>query len=82
LDHLHAIDGKIGEAQYKDSAIEYVAELNNQQVLSWIKDGTIKYCNGEYDWSSLDEVNGMAPKSIQFMSLTLLKDFLPGVLHT
>jgi len=78
LDHLNPLNGKILAAQYEDGAVEYVAELDDPQVLGWIRDGTIKHCSVEYDWSSLDKVNGIAPRGIQFMGLALLKDFLPG----
>jgi len=78
LDHLNQLNGKILAAQYEDGAVEYVAELDDPQVLGWIRDGTIKHCSVEYDWSSLDKVNGIAPRGIQFTGLALLKDFLPG----
>jgi len=79
LDHIFPLNGKIIAAEYEDGAIEYVAELNDQQVLSWIRDGTIKHCSVEYDWGSLVRLNGdVAPKDITFQGLALLKDFMPG----
>jgi len=78
LDHLQPLNGKVLAAQYEDGAVEYVAELNDEQVLNWVKDGTVKHCSVEYDWESLVKVNGVAPHNIAFSGLALLKDFLPG----
>jgi len=78
LDHMYPVDGKVLGAEYEDGAIEYVAELNDVRVLDWVRDGTIKHCSVEYDWSSLVKVNGVAPKGLQFTGLALLKNFQPG----
>jgi len=77
LDHVQPIEGKVVAAQYEDGAIEYVAELNDEQVLNWIKDGAIRHCSIDYN-ANMEEVNGHAPRGIQFNHLALLKDFLPG----
>jgi len=78
LDHLYPINGKIVATKYEDGAIEYLAELADEHVLRWIKDGTIKHCSVEYDWNSLTKVDGVAPRGIRFTGLALLKDFEPG----
>ena len=78
LDHIIPIDGKVLAAEYEDGAIEYVAELNDERVLDWIRSGVIEQCSVEYDWRSLQKVNGVAPKGITFTGLALLKDFEPG----
>jgi len=78
LDHMYPLDGRVLATGYEDGAIEYVAELNDERVLEWIRDGTIKHCSVEYDWSSLAKVNGVAPQGIQFTGLALLKNFEPG----
>ena len=78
LDHACLLDGRVLDAKYVDGAVEYVAELNNEEVLDWIRRGVIKNCSVEYDWGSLEEVNGAAPRNIQFTGLALLKDFEPG----
>jgi len=78
LNHLYPIDGRVLSAEYEDGAIEYVAELNDEHILNSIRDGKIKHCSVEYDWRSLDKVNGLAPRGIQFVGLALLKDFEPG----
>ena len=78
LDHLYPIDGAVAGAEYEDGAIEYVAELNDEKILDWIRDGVIKHCSVEYDWSSLEKFNGVAPRGIRFTGLALLKNFEPG----
>ncbi|MFQ6094700.1 MAG: hypothetical protein ACE5NN_01015 [Candidatus Bathyarchaeia archaeon] len=78
LDHLYPIDGVVLGAEYEDGAIEYVAELNDEKILSWIRNGVIEHCSVEYDWSSLEKVDGVAPRGIRFTGLALLKDFEPG----
>ena len=78
LDHLYPIDGKVLSAEYEDGAIEYVAELGDDLILGWVKDGKIRHCSVEYDWSNLTRLNGVAPKGLQFTGLALLKNFQPG----
>ena len=78
LDHLYPVDGRVLEASYEDGALKYVAELNDERVLDWIRSGVIERCSVEYDWRSLQKVNGVAPKGITFTGLALLKDFEPG----
>ncbi len=78
LDHMYILDGKILSGEYEDGAVEYVAELKDERVLEWIKDGTIRHCSVEYDWGSLEKVDGVAPRGIRFTGLSLLKDFEPG----
>jgi len=78
LDHLYPIDGRVLGAEYEDGAIEYFAEVHDERILEWVRDGTIKHCSVEYEWSSLERVNGVAPRGIQFTGLALLKNFEPG----
>jgi len=78
LDHLHPLDGEVLEARYVDGAVEYLAELNDERVLGWIKDGTIRHCSVEYEWDNLERVNGVAPRGITFTGLALLKNYEPG----
>jgi len=77
LDHVQPVDGKVLAAQYEEGAIEYVAELNDEQVLNWIRDGAVKHCSIDY-YANMEQVNGFAPRGIQFNHLALLKDFAPG----
>jgi len=76
LDHGRYINGKVLSAAYEDGAIEYIAELNDQDILSKIRDGKIKHCSVEFEWDSLKNVNGVAPLGINFVGLSLLS---PGV---
>lgn len=78
LDHIHPLDGEVLHARYVDGAVEYIARLDDPQVLSWVKDGTIKHCSVEYVWDSLERVNGVAPRGITFTGLALLKEYEPG----
>jgi len=79
LDHSVLLDGKVTGAQYEDGAIEYVAQLNDPRILDLIKTGDIKHCSVEFEWESLENLNGgVAPKGINFTGLSLLKNFAPG----
>jgi hypothetical protein len=78
LDHEQPLSGKVLDAWYTNGAVEYIAELNDPQVLSWIKDGTIRNCSVEYEWDDLEQVDGIAPRGITFTGLALLKEYEPG----
>lgn len=78
LDHIMLINGQVTGAQYEDGAIEYVARVNDQKILDLIKNRAIKHCSVEFEWKSLEHVNGVAPKGINFTGLSLLKNFAPG----
>ena len=76
LDHGRYINGEILSAAYEDGAIEYLARVDDPQVLDAIRRGEIKHCSVEYGWHSLDRVDGVAPRDISFVGLSLLS---PGV---
>jgi len=78
LDHYKPIHGKILGAEYEDGAIEYVAQLNDPTTMRQIVGGEIKHCSVEFEWKSLENVDGVAPRGIVFTGLSLLKDFEPG----
>jgi len=78
LDHHRPLQGEILTAEYKDGAIEYVAKLADQEVLDKIRRGKIKHCSVEFEWGSLERVNGVSPKNITFTGLSLLENFEPG----
>lgn len=78
LDHVYLLDGKVLDASYEDGAIKYVAELNEPDVLEKIKNGRIKHVSIECDWGSLERVNGVAPRNIEFTGLSLLERLAPG----
>jgi len=78
LDHYKPIRGKVLGAEYEDGAVEYVAELNDPDIMRQIVDGEIKHCSVEFEWKSLEQVNGVAPRGINFTGLSLLRSFEPG----
>ncbi|MBS7614903.1 hypothetical protein KEJ18_04145 [Candidatus Bathyarchaeota archaeon] len=78
LDHEQPLDGEVIIAWYDNGALEFLAEINDQKVLRWIRDGTIRHCNVEYNWDKLERVNGVAPRGIMFTGLSLLKNYEPG----
>ncbi|MDH5690060.1 MAG: hypothetical protein OEY81_01345, partial [Candidatus Bathyarchaeota archaeon] len=78
LDHSMLINGEVTGAEYEDGAIEYVAKVGDPRILDLIKSGVIKHCSVEFEWKSLEHVNGVAPRGITFTGLSLLKNFAPG----
>jgi hypothetical protein len=49
LDHCQVLDGKVLGADYEDGSIEYVAQLNDSNVMELVKDGSIKHCSVEFE---------------------------------
>ena len=82
LDHYKPIQGKVLGAEYEDGAIEYVAQLDDPAITKQIADGTIKHCSVEFEWKTLEKLNGVAPRGIKFTGLSLLKDYSPGDTQT
>jgi len=78
LDHNIPIKGKVLGAEYEDGAIEYIAQLDDPTITRQIADGTIKHCSVEFEWKTLEKLNGHVPRGITFTGLSLLKDFSPG----
>jgi hypothetical protein len=78
LDHNNPINGKVLGAEYENGAIEYVAQLDDPTITRQIADGTIKHCSVEFEWKTLEKLNGVAPRNITFTGLSLLRDFPPG----
>jgi len=78
LDHQRLLDGKVIDARYEDGAIKYVAELNDSEILEKIRSGGIKHVSVEYDWRSLERLDGVAPRGIEFLGLSLLEKYEPG----
>ena len=78
LDHYKPIRGKVLGAEYEDGAIEYAAQLSDPHIMRQIVGGDIKHCSVEFEWKSLENVDGVAPRGIVFTGLSLLKDFEPG----
>ena len=78
LDHYKPVRGKVLGAEYEDDAIEYVAQLDDPEVMELIKSGAIKHVSVEFEWKSLEQVNGIAPRGLNFTGLSLLRSFEPG----
>jgi len=78
LDHWKPLYGKVLGARYEDGALEYVAELNDEDVLRMIRDGQIKHASIQFEWKILEQVDGVAPRGLNFQHLSLLKDMPPG----
>ncbi|MCW4016821.1 MAG: hypothetical protein NWF06_10660 [Candidatus Bathyarchaeota archaeon] len=78
LDHKTPINGRVLGAEYEDGAIEYVAQLDDPDITKQIEDGTIQHCSVEFEWKTLEKLNGHAPRGIKFTGLSLLKDYQPG----
>jgi len=78
LDHHRPLQGEVLNAEYNDGAIEYVAKLADREVLDKIGQGKIKHCSVEFEWGSLERVNGFSPRNITFTGLSLLENFEPG----
>jgi hypothetical protein len=78
LDHWRRLEGEVLGAHYEDGAIEYVADLRDEEVLQMIRDGQIKHASVQFEWRTLENVNGVAPRGITFEHLSLLKDMQPG----
>jgi len=78
LDHWRPLNGKVLGARYEDGALEYVAELNDPDILQMIRDGQIKYASIQFEWKILENVDGLAPRGINYQHLSLLKDMQPG----
>jgi len=78
LDHSQPLRGSVVDAEYEDGAIEFVAQLDDPEVLDMIRQGEIKHCSVEFEWKTLEKMNGVAPRGIHFTGLSLLKSFEPG----
>jgi len=78
LDHWRPLKGKVLGARYEDGVLEYVAELNDEDLLQMIRDGQIKHASVQFEWKILEQVDGVAPRGLNFQHLSLLKDMQPG----
>jgi len=78
LDHWRPLNGKVLGARYEDGALEYVAELNDPDILQKIRDGKIKHASVQFEWKILEQVDGVAPRGLNFQHLSLLKEMQPG----
>jgi hypothetical protein len=79
VDHLSLLPepNRITRAWWENDAINYEGEVDDTTA-EMIRKGEIKGVSVEYDWDILQNVNGVAPKGIEFTSLHFLKNFEPG----
>ena len=79
IDHLSLLPqpNQITRAWWENDAINYEGEVDDTTA-EMIRKGEIKGVSVEYDWDILQNVNGVAPKGIEFTSLHFLKNFEPG----
>jgi len=78
LDHERVLDGEVLAARYEDGRVEYVARLDDSEIVEKVKNHEIKHCSVEYKWDMLQRVNGVAPRGIEFIGLSLLERYEPG----
>jgi len=78
LDHVRPLNGSVLGAYYEDGALEYIARVEDEDVLRMIHDGQIKHASVQFEWKTLENVNGVAPRGINYQHLSLLKDLPPG----
>lgn len=78
LDHFFPLRGGVLGAEYNDGAIEYVAKLDDPEIVDKIKNGRIQHCSVEFEWKSLEQIDGIAPRGLNFTGLSLLESFEPG----
>jgi len=78
LDHWKPLKGSVLGAHYEDGALEGIADLEDEDVLQMIRDGQIKYGSVQFRWKTLENVNGVAPRGINYEHFSLLKDLEPG----
>lgn len=79
LDHAFAIGepALVLAAKYTDGELQYVGQVDDYWQ-EQIKSGAIKHVSPGFDWSILEKVDGIAPRGINFLELSLLKNLKPG----
>jgi hypothetical protein len=79
IDHLSLLPqpNQITRAWWENDAINYEGQVDDTTA-EMIRKGEIKGVSVEYDWDILQNVNGVAPKGIEFTSLHFLKNFEAG----
>jgi len=81
LDHWYEFPGsRVLAAKYEDGALEYVADPGREaeRIFDMIRRGDSKHVSIQFDWKILEQVNGLAPRGINYQHLSLLKDMIPG----
>ncbi len=64
-------------SEYEDGAVEGLAYAPDD-IVQKIRDGKIEHCSVEFNWRTLENVNGAAPKGIIFTRLDFLEKYEPG----
>lgn len=79
LDHLYLLSApnRVTRAWWENDAINFEGEVDDS-VKQMIEKGEIKGVSVEYDWDILQNMNGVAPRGMEFTSLHFLKHFQPG----
>jgi hypothetical protein len=79
VDHLYLLSepNRVTRAWWENDAIHFEGEVDDN-VRRMIENGEIKGVSVEYDWDILQNMNGVAPKGLEFTSLHFLKHFQPG----
>lgn len=81
LDHWYQLpQSKVLAAKYNDGALEYVADpgVEADRIFDLIRKGDIEHTSIQFEWKILEQVNGIAPRGINYQHLSLLKDVPPG----
>jgi len=78
LDHEKSIPGIVIEAAFEDSWVEFLARVDDPEVLQKIREGVIKHCSVEMTFQQLEKVNGMAPRGLEFKALSFIEKMQPG----
>lgn len=85
LDHIAVLPepNRVTKAWWDSDAgaIKFEGEVS-KEIADKIRDGRIKHVSVDYDWRVLEKVNGVAPREITFLGLSLLEKFQPGDPHT
>jgi len=79
IDHCIVLDppNRVLAARWEDGAVEFVAEVD-EDIYNLVKSGEIKHCSIEYEWQILEKVDGIAPRRLNFVGLSLLRRLKPG----
>jgi len=79
IDHETGIPDpyKVLASEYEDGAVEGLAYAPDE-IIQKIRDGKIRHCSVEFNWRTLENVNGAAPKGIIFSRLDFLEKYEPG----
>lgn len=78
LDHTESIPGIVISSAFEDNFVEFLARVDDKDVLEKIKNGTIKHCSVELGFEQLEKVNGVAPRGIRFTALSFVEKMRPG----